>query len=325
MGVALVSGMASLAGCNGPLGMHPQGAPCPFDAQPFVAPDALPPDVACDGDRPPVVDAGVFAGATAVVIGGDGTMYYTQTFAVGRWVHGMPEEDRWAEFANGTMLTALALRPATHQLFVAAPSDHAIYAIDLTQANPRPTVFVHDAGLPNGLTLSPCGDLFFTDLSQGNIFWVDASGNAAQVNTMGGVSQPAGLAFGPDGALYVTSVGEGAVKRLELAANVEQSRTTVLSSTSMTNNADAGVGAPHGIAFDMLGRMYLTDDSRRSLLRFNFDGSHGTSVLGNLTLGGGMDFGAGPLDCGDLYIANSGTLQRYQGGNTPGADVPWHH
>lgn len=319
--VAFVGG-GCLSACSHPL--ISESTPCPNDVVIVNYPDGWVPDVPCDGDRPVVVDGGAVPGATAVIIDHDGTIYYTQPFAIGRWRHGMAEEDRWVTFDNGTMLSALTIRSQSHQLFVASPSDHAIYAIDLNANTPMHTVFVHDAGLPNGLTVSSCGDLFFTDLSLGNIFWVDPSGHATQVNTMGSVAQPAGIAFGPDNALYVASVGEGSVKRFVLNGNIEESRSTVLSSTSMTSNADAGVGAPHGIAFDVLGRMYLTDPTRRALLRFNADGSHGSSVMGNLPQGSSMDFGAGPLNCADLYIANSGPLQRYQGANLPGANVPWH-
>ena len=72
-----------------------------------------------------------------------------------------------------------------------------------------------------------------------------------------------------------------------------------------------------------MGRIYVTSQSAGALLRFDADGSNRTTLLMGLSSPANIEFGVGPLNCNDVYVATGRGVVRHEG-DTPGAMVPWH-
>ena len=83
-------------------------------------------------------------------------------------------------------------------------------------------------------------------------------------------------------------------------------------------------GAPDGIALDTMGRVYIGNNSGGTLIRLDADGTNPMTLQMGIGAAANVEFGAGPLNCNDIYVASSGVLARYTMGMTPGAMVPWH-
>ncbi len=265
----------------------------------------------CGNARPDIT--GIF-GTEGLVIAADGTIYYSQSGAIGRMRPGMAQEDAWITLSGATTVWGLAIDAMHHVLYAGSPTTHRIYTVDLTAATPTATMLSFAAGGPNGLTTASDGSLFYSDFSGGYVWRVDSTGTRTRVtNTQ--IAQPNGLAFGPDGALYVDSYGDGTVLRVVLTANVESGFTTFAS----------GLGSPDGLAFDSMGRLYVTDNAGGRLYQVAADGT-GTPMrlLNGMRAPANVEFGTGALSCTDIYVATGNALMRYEMGTTTGAMVPWH-
>ncbi len=266
----------------------------------------------CGSGRPTVSSV---RGTEGLVIGADGTIYYSQTGAVGRILPGMDPEPGWATLpAAATQVWGLAIDVANRRLFVGSPAGRAIYAVDLTSDAPTGTVYLASAGGPNGLTMGPDGALYYSDFSGGHVYRVtgDATGTRTRVTTAV-ISGANGVAFHRDGSLYVDSYSTGSLFRLTLTGNMESGRTTVAT----------GLGSPDGLAFDAMDRIYIGDNSGR-LRRLDADGSNPMVLRTGIPSAANVEFGSGALSCTDIYVASSGALVRYEMGDTNGARVPWH-
>jgi len=317
--------------------------PAPADAPPDVTIDrpvaldtpvaldaaadrSLPADVAPDAaiDLPAPVDAPVArcgtarpdlsapGGSEGIVIGPDGTIYYSQRSAVGRIRPGAAPENNWVAIAGSTVW-GLALDTVRNRLYAASPTTRALYVVDLAAGAPTSRVFVASAGSPNGLTLGPDGALWYTDFSGGHVYRVDAAGARTQV-TATTIASANGLRFGADGGLYVLSYATGIVHRLTITAGRESVRSTFGRVT----------GSPDGLMFDARGRLYVTDNGGGALLRLEADGTGPTRLRTGLSAAANLEFGTGALRCDDLYIATGNGLVRYEMADAPGPDLPWH-
>jgi sugar lactone lactonase YvrE len=265
----------------------------------------------CGAMRP---DVSNIAGTEGLVIGPDGTIYYSQPNAVGRLRPGQAQEDGWATLPGNTdTVWGLALDVANRRLYAGSPTARAIYAVDLDAASPMGTVYLMNAGQPNGLTIGLDGALWYTDFGGGNVYRVPAMGMRTRVTTSA-IANANGLAFGPDGALYVVSYSAGTLLRLEVSGGMETGRRMVASA----------LGNPDGLAFDAMGRIYVTNNGAGTLTRLDADGSNPMRLLGGIRAAASIEFGAGALRCSDIYVASSGALARFEMGDAPGADVPWH-
>jgi virginiamycin B lyase len=254
-----------------------------------------------------------------LVIARDGTLYYSQSGGVGRLVPGGSPENDWVSIGRGgSTVWGMVLDAANTNLYVGSPSTEAVHRIDVTAATPMASVFVADAGGPNGLTLGPDGALYFSDFGGGHVYRVElggATGEATRV-TATAIAQANGVAFFPDGDLLVAAYNAGDLFRLTLTDGVETDRTTFASLGGPGAAAD-------GLAFDADGRVYVTQ--RGNLTRLEADGSSPMNLITGISSAANLDFGSGALDCEDIYVTSGGgALRRYEMGTTPGAAVPWH-
>lgn len=262
----------------------------------------------CGTERPVITG---IRGTEGLVIGADGTIYYSQGGAVGRLAPGGNPENRWVTLSGASTVWGLALDNTRRRLYAGSPATQSIFVVDLAADPPTATRFLGMAGQPNGLTMDPNGDLIYSDFGGGQVYRVNPMGMRTQVTTSR-IASANGVAFGSDGSLYVDSYSAGTLVRLTLADGRESARETVAT----------GLGAPDGLAFDAEGRIYI-GDNRGRLVRLDADGSN-PEVLGmNIANAANVAFGAGALPCTDIYVASGGTLFRYTMGTTAGAAVPW--
>jgi sugar lactone lactonase YvrE len=264
----------------------------------------------CGTARP---DVSTITGTEGLVIAGDGTIYYSQRAAIGRLPPGGTAQNAWVMLPTGaSTVWGLALDVPRHRLYAGSPSTGRIYVVDLTAATPTATALSFAAGGPNGLTMGPDGQLYYTDFNGGHVYMVDAAGTRTQVTstTIAGAN---GVAFAADGSLYVDGYATGSLFRLTLTSGHESARTTVAT----------GLGSPDGLAFDAAGKIYVTDNTGR-LIRLDADGTNPTVLLRTGSGSANVEFGAGVLQCTDIYVATATSMRRYEMGTTPGAAVPWH-
>ena len=266
-------------------------------------PDA--PPSACGSEVAPVA---MITGTEGIAIAADGTIYYSQTGGVGRWVPGTntPEDD-WVELAGTSTVWGMAIDDASGILYVATPgSGGDIWQIDTTAATPAGTVLYDAAGSPNGLTLGPDGAIYYGHFAaSGQVYRVDTAGNRTTVTTAT-IAQPNGVLFDADGTLLVAMYGTGDMVRLTLdpTTHAETGRATI----------DANSGNPDGLARDVTGRYYVTDNGGGEVLRYDSAFANPDPLLDGVSAAANMAFGRGALACTDLYVTSSGVLRRIDAG-----------
>lgn len=264
----------------------------------------------CGMERPTITG---IRGTEGLVIGPDGTIYYSQSGAVGRLAPGGSPTNRWVPLTGASTVWGLALDAVRNRLYVGSPATQSLFVVDISADPPTAETFLSGAGQPNGLTIDADGNVFYSDFGGGQVYRVNPDGMRSQVTTTR-IASPNGVAFGPDGSLYVESYSAGTLLKLTLTDGRESARATVASS----------LGNPDGLAFDAEGRIYVGDNGGRRLIRLDADGRN-PEVLGmGITAAANVEFGAGVLPCTDIYVASSGALFRYTMGTTRGAAVPWH-
>lgn len=265
---------------------------------------------ACGGARPDV--SGV-TGTEGLVVARDGTIYYSQTAAVGRVATDGRIDDAFVALPRAaSTVWGMVLDAANSHLYVGSPATSTIYDIDLTASPPTATAFVTSAGQPNGLTLGPDGALYYSDFGGGRVMRVALPGGGTPT-MVARVSSANGVAFDDMDRLLVCNYSGGQLLRLTLTAGVESGREMVAS----------GLGSPDGVAVDAEGTIYVTDNGRGRLLRLASDGSS-MAILTGARSAASVDFGSGALDCEDIYVASGGAMARYEMGTVPGRSVPWH-
>jgi glucose/arabinose dehydrogenase len=265
----------------------------------------------CGTTRP---DLSAITTAEGLVIGPDGTFYFTQPFGptastfLGRYrpPYTAPEL-RWLEI--GPKALGATLDPKTNILYVGSRGRKKLLAITLSE----PPVVKEMADVEetiNGVTLGEDGAVYYTDQKGGHVYRVSREGEKSRVTTSP-LENLNGIAFGPDARLYVLNYGKAKVTRLRLSAGKESERLDFAT-------LDGGKNAD-GITFDVKGRMYVTAGD---LFRVSADDKK-VERLG-AAYGANADFGVGPLSCTDLYTAGNGKGITRNQVDAPGRSVPWH-
>jgi sugar lactone lactonase YvrE len=267
----------------------------------------------CTGTARPDVSA--IRGTEGLIVARDGTIYYSQSGSVGRLAPGGSPEDSWVSLpgSSGTVW-GIALDAANATLYVGSPSAGTIYSVDLTAATPTATAFVTGAGSPNGLTVGPDGALYYSNFGAGRVMRVEATGGTPTQVTTSAITQPNGVAFDTDGTLLVCSYGTGNLFRLTLSGGVETAR----------DMAASGLGAPDGVALDADGDFWVTDNGAGRVLYVDSTTGMVSPVMTGIGSAASLDFGAGALRCGDLYVSSSGAMRRLEDVGVNGAAVLWH-
>jgi sugar lactone lactonase YvrE len=250
----------------------------------------------------------------SLVIARSGAIYYSQSAAIGRVDVDGTVDDAFATLPRSArQVWGIVPNEANTHLYVGSPSTGAIYDVDVTMTPPAVSTLVSGVGGPNGLTLGPDGALYFSDFSGGRVLRVALDGSSTTPTLVANVPSANGVAFDDAGRLLVCNYGSGQLVRLTLSAGVESAR----------EMAASGLGSPDGVALDRDGTIHVTDNGRGRLLRVEADGSTTTLLMG-VPQAASLDFGAGALDCEDIYVASGGTLFRYEMGTVAGRDVLWH-
>jgi sugar lactone lactonase YvrE len=279
----------------------------------------------CPGGARP--DVSGLTGTGDVIIGRDGTIYFTVTHqpgmgnyaTVGRVTPDGTRHDNWLTIPDPDVyeLWGLALDASNTHLYVSSFLT-PIYVVDLTAATPSATHLDVGGRVVKDITIGPDGALYFTETggSPGFVYRVTTDGTATVSQVTPSMVDARSLAFLADGSLLLAS---GAlVVRLTLTNGVETGRSTFTSE----------LAEPDGIAIDALGRVYVGDSSTNQVFRFDSDGTNRTLIT-SVMRPSNLEFGAGVLCHDDLYITTSngvvldGTLVRYAG-DTAGAPVLWH-
>ncbi|HUQ05412.1 MAG TPA: SMP-30/gluconolactonase/LRE family protein [Kofleriaceae bacterium] len=266
---------------------------------------------ACGTMMPTLADLG---GTEGIAIAGDGTIYYSQNGAVGRWVPGGQAVDQWVTLSGATTVWGMALDGDI--LYVGSPgSGGRIWRIDTAAATPAATTYYMTAGSANGVTVGPDGAVYYSDFNAtGHVWRVTGVGVRTQVTTTA-INQPNGVMFDADGTLLVARYANPSeIYRLTLTAGAETGRITALSNTA------GMVGNPDGLARDEMGRLYVTNNSGGRVLRFGaaMNGVFGAREELAMSVGSAanMAFGRGALACTDLYVTSSGALRKLAVGAT---------
>ena len=269
--------------------------------------DAADPDGGSSACGTEVAPVAMITGTEGIAIAADGTIYYSQTGGVGRWVPGTntPEDD-WVELAGTSTVWGMAIDDATGMLYVATPgSGGDIWEIDTTAATPAGTELFPSAGSPNGLTLGPDGAIYYGHFAaSGQVYRVDTEGNRTTVTTEP-IVQPNGLLFDDDGTLLVANYDTGEIVRLTLDGTHTETARDVI---------DANSGSPDGLARDVMGRYYVTDNGGDEVLRYDSAFANPQSLLPDVSAAANMGFGRGALACTDLYVTSSGQMRRIDAG-----------
>ncbi len=267
---------------------------------------------ACGSMSPTLADLG---GTEGIAIAADGTIYYSQNGAVGRWVPGGTAVDQWVTLSGATTVWGMAIGPGGI-LYVASPgSGGRIWRIDTNEATPAATTYMMNAGSANGVTVGPDGAVYYSDFNATGHVWRVAAANTRTQVTTTAINQPNGVLFDGDGTLLVARYSTPAdIYRLTLTAGAETGRMTALAGTV------GMIGNPDGLARDEQGRLYVTNNSGGRVLRF---GAATSGVFGareelQMSVGAAanMAFGRGALACTDLYVTSSGALRRLAVGAT---------
>lgn len=238
-------------------------------------------------------------GTEGLAIAPDGTTYYSQSGAVGRRLPGMAVENRWVALPGATTVWGIALR-SDGMLFVGSPTAGGnVFRIDTTAPTPVAELLYAAAGSANGLAIAPDGRIAYGDFNGGRVYLVDDAGTRVQV-TASAITQANGLLFDDDGTLLVLAYGAGQVWRLSLDASLRE--------TSRVLAGSVAGARLDGIAKDVSGRYYLSDNSGGRLIRT--DSSFGSQevLLTGVSAAANIAFGKGALDCLDVHVASSGNL-----------------
>lgn len=242
-------------------------------------------------------------GTEGIAIAPDGTVYYSQSGAVGRRTPDGTVTNNWVTLAGASTVWGLALRD-DGMLYVGSPSSSGrIFRIDTLSADPAAEILLSAAGSANGVTVGPDGYIYYSDFAGGHVYSVDDAGGRVRVS-QSTFTSPNGILFTDPFTMYVLSYTEGRLYRVELSETGQEVSRAVAVTISGAS--------PDGILQDDAGFFYISDNGGGRVYRFNADFTGRTQILMGVSAAANMAFGRGVLNCDDLYVTSSGNLQRYR-------------
>lgn len=251
------------------------------------------------------------AGTEGLVIARDGTIYYSVDGGVARIRPDGTNEPSWLPIPGASTIWGLALDASNTHLFVGDPGAGVLHAVSGIDSAPRITALA-TISQPNGVTVGPDGAVYVSDFASGDVLRVDPAGGPVVTVTATPISGADGVAFTDDGHLLVTSYAAGTVLSLALdATHHETGRTTVA----------RNVPSADGVAIDTAGTIYVGGGSR--VYRIGAGGTPDMTLQMGHPGTANLEWGAGPLDCHDLYVATGSGLTRISLAVGQRA-VPWH-
>lgn len=304
--LAALMALACALGCNTPanVGLDAAGG----DA--FAADTGMVVDTGSTNDSGRLGDAGVTCGTAApsiastspsegLAIARDGTIYYTVDGGVARIAPDGTRNESWLSVGGpGTTIWGLALDAANTHLFIGDPTTGQLRVATGLSGTPTQTRLAAIAQ-PNGVTVGSDGAVYVSDFANDTVLRVDATSGAMTTVTATTIAGADGVAFTDDGHLLVTSYNDGTVVSLTLdAAHHETARTTVATS----------VPAADGVAIDSNGILYVGGGSR--VYRIGPGGTPDMTLQMGHAGTANLEWGAGVLNCHDLYVATGTGLTR---------------
>jgi streptogramin lyase len=238
-------------------------------------------------------DVTAITGSEGLARADDGTLYYSQANAIGRWRTGFDPEPKFIALGDRyDSVWGLALDGTT--LYAGSPSAGEVIAIDLSVDPPAVSALVSNAGEPNGLAVAADHSLFYTDFKGGHVFHVAPDGTRTQVTTAL-ISRPNGISARPTTVL-VASFGDGTLVRLGVDHNHRESSREVHA---------RGLGGPDGVLELLNGTTLVSDYSGGRLLRVQ-DSDHTVStVRERLNSPANIIFGRTSYE---VFVASAGAL-----------------
>jgi sugar lactone lactonase YvrE len=252
----------------------------------------------------------------SLVVTPDGTIYFVDGVAwIGRIRPGMSEERMWVRYRGrgGAGTGGVAYDPKRRTIYATNPGWISMTIVEVSsEGNPLSQGerrVAPQAGGVYGITLGEDGALYYLDEWNGTVYRTIPADWSHSLVATGLPNRPNGLAFGPDGWLYVTQTDGPDVWRIKIEGGKEIMREKF---------ATVGRRWGKGITFDSAGRLYVTSEDLLS----QFDRA-GKLLMTMPSGSGGIDFGAGALDCAHLYVAGPNGLEVHTL-DARGMDVPWH-
>jgi sugar lactone lactonase YvrE len=150
---------------------------------------------------------------------------------------------------------------ATGRLFIADGGRHQVLRWDARARRLRVVVGTGKAGSsgdggparrarigePTCLAFDPAGNLYLSDVQNGVVRRIDRRGT---ITTIAQVTAAAGVSVDPTGRFLAVASIEKGVLRFELATGTTETIAAI---------GDAGLAAPHGVAYDVNGNLWIAD------------------------------------------------------------------
>ena len=200
-----------------------------------------------------------------------------------------------------------------------------------TQALTNGTVSGAAFNNPTGVAQDAAGNLFIVDAGNNAIRMINPAGEVSTIAGTGGFGSadgpgntatfaiPGAVAVGPDNNLYVSDILNHRIRKLSrpVTDGLPWTVTTLAGSTlGFINGTATGAkfSAPHGLAFDSAGTLYVADSGNHCIRRITLNSREVETFAGKGTLGASdvtrteasfnNPFGLAFDSAGNLYIAD---------------------